>query len=112
MSDPDDLTPPNTPLAKLLDDALQRFANGRLPKILAESESRITRATAAAAAAAVINALGERLYTLESDVRRLTESEADSGRWRADTERRLAELEQWRRDTECCPPPSEAAGAE
>lgn len=108
MSSEED-THPSTPLAKLLDEALQRFARDTLPAILTESESRITRATAAAAAASVINALGERLYTLESDVRRLTESERDSGQWRVAIEARVEELEKWRRDTERCPPPSEGS---
>lgn len=107
MMTEDDRTPPSTPLAKLLDEALLRFARDTLPSILSESEARITRATAAAAAASVINALGERLYSLESDVRRLTDSERDSGQWRFALEARVEELEKWRRDTERCPPPSE-----
>lgn len=108
MREEDERTPPSTPLAKLLDEALQRFARDTLPAILDESEARVVRATSAAAAASVINALGERLYSLESDVRRLTDSERDSGQWRVEIERRVAAIEQWRRDTERCPPPEGA----
>lgn len=100
MTAEDELTPPSTPLAKLLDDALGRFARDTLPAILAESEARITRATAAAAAASVINALGERLYKLETDVRRLTDSERDSGQWRVELERRVSALEARLKPTE------------
>ncbi len=98
----DEKTHPETPVSKELDAALGRFAIKVLPGILAASEARIT--------AGVINALGARLYEIESDVRRLNEGERRSGEWRLAIERRLTELERGARTRETMPSPPPAEG--
>lgn len=91
---PDDpeITPAENPLSKFIQDAMRRGFRDfevRLPELL----KPLLDEAATRAATSVINAIAPRLYSLETDVRRLNEGERDSGKWRVSIEERFAEIE-------------------
>jgi hypothetical protein len=104
MSDPDELTPKAAPIPMWIESAVTRAMGRALEKIdkgCAEREERMLESEKRIIAALDNLGLAElRLAQKanEAGVRSLRD-ELDSCRMR------IAELEQWRRDTQPCPPP-------